>query len=101
MRGRLPVGNLPKRRAAAGHLRDRSNRAWKEWTSAVGLAQIAPTRCWLCLLASARPHEQDRLAGLGFVAMVQEPSPPRASLVVLAGRATRVPEAVGTSGPWR
>jgi hypothetical protein len=53
--GRLPVGNLLKRRAAAGQLCDRSNRAWKEWRSAVGLAQIAPTRCWLWLLASARP----------------------------------------------
>jgi hypothetical protein len=35
--GRLPVGNLLKRRAAAGQLRDRSNRAWKEWRSAVGI----------------------------------------------------------------
>jgi hypothetical protein len=30
-----------------------------------------------------------------------EPSPPDASLVVLAGRATRVPKAAGTSSIWR
>jgi hypothetical protein len=43
--GRLPVGNLYKRRAAAGHLRDRSNRAWKEWTSARGIGTTSTYRC--------------------------------------------------------